>query len=99
MEGQKAPEKFIETINEKCKDENVNFDQKFPEINAYNGMDKDQYLFTLQNEAAFKEKFLIPHYKIRNLLEILNETIKNLSQKQLNEKVLKKKKKELLNIR
>lgn len=99
MEGQKAPEKFISTINEKCEKENVNFDQKFPEITAYNGMNKDQYLFTLQNEQAFKEKFLIPHYKMRNLLEILNETMKRLSQKQLSEKAYKKKKRELLNIR
>ena len=91
MEGQKAPEKFIETIKEKCEKENVDFDQKFPEIKAYNGMDKDQYLFTLQNVGAFKQKFLLPHYKMRNLLEILNETMKKLSQKQLSEKAYKRK--------
>ena len=99
MENKKPPEKFVETIKEKCQKEEVNFDNKFPEIKAYNGMDKDEYLFTLQNEAAFKNKFLIPHYKMRNLLEILNETVKNLSQKKLNEKVYKKKKRELLTIR
>jgi len=99
MENKKPPEKFVEIIKEKCQKEEVNFDNKFPEIKAYNGMDKDEYLFTLQNEAAFKNKFLIPHYKMRNLLEILNETVKNLSQKKLNEKVYKKKKRELLTIR
>ena len=99
MENKKPPEKFVETIKEKCQKEEVNFDNKFPEIKAYNGMDKDEYLFTLQNKAAFKNKFLIPHYKMRNLLEILNETVKNLSQKKLNEKVYKKKKRELLTIR
>ena len=99
MENKKPPEKFVETIKEKCEKEEVNFDNKFPQIKEYNGMDKDEYLFTLQNEAAFKNKFLIPHYKMRNLLEILNETVKNLSQKKLNEKVFKKKKRELLNMR
>ena len=99
MEDKKPPEKFVETIKEKCEKEEVNFDNKFPQIKEYNGMDKDEYLFTLQNEAAFKNKFLIPHYKMRNLLEIFNETVKNLSQKKLNEKVFKKKKRELLNMR
>lgn len=99
MSGKKAPEKFIATLIEKCEKENVNFDQKFPQIKAYNGLDKDEYIFTLQDEAAFREKFLVPHYKMRNLLEILNETIKTLRQKQLTEKELKKKKKDLMKIR
>ena len=99
MSEKKAPEKFIATLIEKCEKENVNFDQKFPQIKAYNGLDKDEYMFTLQDEAAFREKFLVPHYKMRNLLEILNETIKTLRQKQLTEKELKKKKKDLMKIR
>ena len=90
---------FICTVNEKCEKENVNFDNEFVKIKKYSGMEKNDYLFALQDINTFKEKFLLPHYKMRNILEILNETIKFIRQQQLSEKELKMKKKELLKYR
>ena len=90
---------FICTVNEKCEKENVNFDNEFVNIKKYSGIEKNDYLFALQDINTFKEKFLSPHYKMRNILEILNETIKFIRQQQLSEKELKMKKKELLKYR
>ena len=95
----KAPPKFISLVKEKCVKEDVNFDNTFPKTQDYHKMSKDDYLFALQDAKTFREKFLLPHYKIRNLLELLNEKIKYLSKQQLPEKQLTFQKKELLKIR
>ena len=90
----KAPPKFISLVKEKCVKEDVNFDNTFPKTQDYHKMSKDDYLFALQDVKTFREKFLLPHYKIRNLLELLNEKIKYLSKQQLPEKQLTFQKKE-----
>ena len=62
-------------------------------------MEKEDYLFALQDEQVFKNEFLIPHYKMYNLLEILNKEIFNLRQRQLTEKELESAIKDLEDIK
>ena len=95
----KAPPKFISLVKEKCVKEKVDFDKTFPKTQDYHKMNKDDYLFALQDVKAFREKFLLPHYKMRNLLELLNEKIKALNKQHLPENQLQAQKKELFKIR
>ena len=98
--------KFIKLFNEKCEKENANFEKEFEKIKEYNGLEKEDYLFALQDVLTFKNKFLVPHYKMYNLLKKLNKEIFDLKQKNLTEeeidleiKNLKKIKTELANSR
>jgi hypothetical protein len=77
--------KFIKLFNEKCEKENANFEKEFVKIKEYTGLEKDDYLFALQDVQTFKNKFLVPHYKMYNLLKKLNKEIFELKQKNLTE--------------
>ena len=76
---------FIKIFKEKCSKEHANFDKEFWDIRRYNKMEKEDYINALQDAGIFKEKFLIPHYKMYNLLSLVNQTIFNLRQQQLTE--------------
>ena len=79
---------FRRILTSKCEKEHENFDEKFERIKTFKPMKKDDYLFALQDEQVFKNEFLIPHYKMYNLLEVLNQEIFNLRKKQLSEEEL-----------
>ena len=91
--------KFISIFKDKCNKENANFDKEYCKIKQFKDMKKDDYLFALQDVNTFKEQFLMPHYKLLNLLEVFNMEV-DLSRKQeLKDKPLKEKIKELKKIR
>jgi hypothetical protein len=77
---------FLKTFNEKCRKENADFDKEYDkEIKNFSGLEKDDYIYALQDVQTFKKSFLIPHYKTYNLLSSLNKKIYELSQKELTE--------------
>jgi len=97
---------FIKIFNEKCEKENADFEKEFEKIKEYNGLEKEDYLFALQDVLTFKTRFLVPHYKMYNLLKKLNKEIFDLRQKKLTDeeidleiKNLQKIKRELANSR
>ena len=77
---------FLKTFKEKCRKEKADFDKEYnKEIRKFSGLEKDDYIFALQDVQTFKKVFLIPHYKTYNLLSSLNKKIYELSQKKLTE--------------
>lgn len=71
--------KIREKLNkEKIKDLNQKIKDTF-------NMDVEDFILALADKNTFKEKFLIPHYKMYNLLQKLNTEIKELSKKELSE--------------
>ena len=91
--------KFISTFYQKCLDENANFDKEYHKIKKFKVMEKDEYLFALQNVNTFKEQFLVPHYRLRNLLEIFNNEVELIRKEKLNGMLLMQKMKELKKMR
>ena len=98
--------KFINTFKEKCSKENANFDKEYNKIKNFKEMEKDDYLFALQDANTFKEEFLKPHYKLYNLLQVFNLEVEialkeKLEGKLLSEKIkyLKKMRREMANSR
>ena len=79
---------FKRKLESKCKKENENFDERYEKIKEFTPMEKNDYIFALQSMDDFKNRFLIPHYKMYNLLDLFNQTVLNLTQKQLSEKEL-----------
>lgn len=79
---------FKRKLESKCKKENENFDERYEKIKEFTPMEKNDYIFALQSLDVFKNRFLIPHYKMYNLLDLFNQTVLNLTQKQLSEKEL-----------
>ena len=73
---------FSRILNQKCQKENANFDREFTRIQTYNGLEKDDYVFALQDVQKFKEKFLINNYKMYNLLNYVNQKIFTLRQQE-----------------
>ena len=91
--------KFIKLFNEKCEKENANFEKEFEKIKEYTGLEKDDYLYALQDVQTFKNKFLVPHYKMYNILKKLNKEIFELKQKNLTEEEINLEIKNLQKIR
>ena len=75
--------KFKKILYSKCEKEHENFDKKYEKINTFKQMKKEDYIFALQDVQAFKNEFLIPHYKMYNLLEVFNQEISNLRKKRI----------------
>lgn len=71
----KIREKFIK---EKIKDIDIKIKEKFE-------METEDFLHALCDKKYFKEKFLISHYKMYNLLQEIKTEIKELTKKQLTE--------------
>jgi len=67
--------KFTRTLSLKCEKENADFDKEFKKINLFSKLSKDDYIFAMQDARTFKEKFLVPNYKMFNLLSLVNQTI------------------------
>ena len=74
--------KFTRILNQKCQKDKADFNKQFPKIHDYNGLEKDDYVFALQDVQTFKEKFLINNYKMYNLLNYVNQKIFTLRQQQ-----------------
>ena len=91
--------KFISTFYQKCLDENANFDKEYHKIKKFKVMERDEYLFALQDVNTFKEQFLVPHYRLRNLLEIFNNEVELIRKEKLNGMLLIQKMKELKKMR
>lgn len=76
--------KFTRTLSSKCEKENANFDKEFLKISQFCRLNKNDYIFSMQDAYSFKQKFLVPNYKMYNLLSLLNQRIFYLRQRYLN---------------
>ena len=75
------------------KEESIN---AVEEIKSLHNMEIDEFITTIGTPSLFKQKFLIPHYKMYNLLLSINEEITNISQKTLTKEEIEKTKNNLL---
>ena len=92
--------KFLSTFNQKCLDDKVNFDNEYPKIiKKCKEMKKEEYILAFQDVNTFKEQFLVPHYRLRKLLEIFNKEVESIRKQKLNGMLLKQKMKELKKLR
>ena len=76
--------KFTRTLSSKCEKENADFDKEFEKIHEFSKLSKEEFIFAMQDVNTFKEKFLVPNYKMYNLLSFVNQKIFNLRQRYLN---------------
>ena len=81
MDQKKFKEKFERKIKKR-----PNVIEKLKQMH---GLEKDDLIFVLSNKDAFKQKFLIPHYKMYNTLQEINNKINELRSIQLTEEELK----------
>lgn len=72
-------------LKEQC-NENKNL---YEDIKRDHGLDLEDFIFVLGDVEAFKQKFLIPHYRLYNILEEINNKIELLRTQNLDEKELK----------
>jgi len=75
-------------IREKLAKESEGNKNIYEDIKKYHQLDFEDFIFVLGDRDAFKQKYLIPHYKMYNLLEEINEKIKSLRDQTLSEKEL-----------
>ena len=61
----------------------------FQNIKRDHDLDKEDFIFVLGDKDAFKQKFLIPHYKLYNILQEINSKINELRKNKLSEEELK----------
>lgn len=66
--------------------ENANL---FQNIKRDHNLDKEDFIFVLGDKNAFKQKFLILHYKMYNILQEINTKINELRNNKLSEEELK----------
>lgn len=71
-------------VNEQKESQNLN-----NKIKETHNLEMQDLLFFLSDKDSFKQKFLIPHYKMYNILLEINEKIKELRTKKLSEEELK----------
>ena len=60
----------------------------YENIKKYHDLDLEDFIFIIGDRDAFKQKYLIPHYKLYTILEEINEKIKQLKDQKLSEKDL-----------
>lgn len=75
-------------IREKLTEESNKNKNLYQEIKERHGLDLEDFIFVLGDQEAFKQKYLIPHYKLYNLLEEINNKISELRKQTLTEKEL-----------
>lgn len=75
-------------IRDKLKEELENNRHLYEDIKKSHGLDSEDFIFVLGDIEAFKQKFLLPHYKLYNILIEINEKIKKLRSQKLTEKEL-----------
>lgn len=68
------------------------FDKKYKEdpspciqVLTFHNMEKDDYIASISDAQIFKQKYLIPHYKLYNILQQINGRIRYLRTKNLSE--------------
>ena len=72
-------------IEEKLKEEKIKTPTLYEKIKNTFNMEVEELICTLSDKNKFKEKFLISHYKMYNLLKTINNEINELRQKELSE--------------
>ena len=91
------PKKWKPKIEEKLKQFSEEENSDYAEIiKSSHNMEVDEFITAIGTPSIFKQKFLIPHYKMYNILLSINEEITNISQKNLNEEEIEKEKNNLL---
>ena len=73
-------------IREKLKEEQQKDGNLYEKIKINHGLDLEDFIFILGDRDAFKQKYLIPHYKMYTILQEINEKIKQLRNQTLTEK-------------
>ena len=61
----------------------------YKEIKYTHGLDIEDFIQVLGNKESFKQKYLVPHYKMYNILKEFNNKISELRNQKLSEKELK----------
>jgi hypothetical protein len=77
-------------IREKIKEEMKETPDLAQKIKEFHNMELEDFMFVLGDRDAFKQKFLIPHYKMYNLLKEINQKVQELRKNKLSEENLKK---------
>ena len=85
-EGKKEKLNIRDKLKEQLK-ENKNL---YEDIKRDHGLDLEDFIYILGDRDAFKQKFLEPHYKLYNILNEINEKIKDLRTQKLTEEELNK---------
>ena len=80
---QKTVEEWKSIIREKLLKEKEESPDVYDKIREMHGMDIEDFIFALGDKRTFKERFLITHYKMYNLLQEINIKINELRQKNL----------------
>ena len=75
-------------IREKLKEEAQKNNKLYEEIKERHGLDLEDFIFVLGDVDAFKQKYLVPHYRLYNILEEINTKINKLRNEKLTEKEL-----------
>ena len=84
--GKKDKINIKEKLTEQSK-ENTNL---FEDIKNNHGLDLEDFIFVLGDSEAFKQKYLIPHYKLYNTLNEINEKIKQLREIKITDEEMEK---------
>ena len=72
-------------IQEKLNKEKIKNSHLYEEIKETFGMEINEFIYALGDKKIFKEKFLISHYKMYNLLQSINTEIDELRKRDLTE--------------
>ena len=83
-------EEWKSKIREKLRKESEENNEIYNKIKSTHQMEVENFIFALGDKNTFKEKFLIPHYKMYNLLQNINTKIRELRERNLTEDELKK---------
>ena len=77
-------------IREKLIEQAKENNNLYEDIKNNHGLDLEDFIFVLGDSEAFKKKYLMPHYKLYNTLNEINEKIKQLRLIKLTDEELKK---------
>ena len=75
-------------IQEKLTKESKENANLYQQIKDNHGFDIEDFIFILGDQDAFKQKYLMPHYKMYNILQEINIKINDLRKKQLSNEEL-----------
>ena len=82
---QKSLEERRTKIREKLNKEYEENDDIYNDIKSFHNMEVEDFIDALCDEQKFKESFLIPHYKMYNLLQRINTKVSELRERNLTE--------------
>ena len=92
-------ENWKSKIREKLAQQNKESPRLYNDIKAIHKMELEEFIIALGDKKTFKEKFLVPHYKMYNLLQNINTKIKELREKTLTKEEIQESINELNNIK